>query len=82
MNKYVLGIDGMRCGGCEAHVQDYIRRNFTVKKVKASHIKNSVEIFSDHELSEKELHLVLDQTGYRIISFKKEEAVKKLFGWR
>ena len=82
MNKYVLGIDGMRCGGCEAHVQDIVRRNFSVKKVKASHLKNSVEIFSDHELSEKELHLVLDCTGYKITSFTKEEAVKKLFGWR
>lgn len=82
MNKYVLGIDGMRCGGCEAHVQDIVRRNFTVKKVKASHLKNNVEIFSDHELSEKELHLVLDSTGYKITSFIKEEAVKKLFGWR
>ena len=39
MNKYVLGIDGMSCGMCEAHVQDVIRRNIDVKKVKASHLK-------------------------------------------
>ena len=27
MNKYVLGIDGMKCGGCEDHVQDIVVRN-------------------------------------------------------
>lgn len=82
MNKYVLGIDGMRCGGCEAHVQDTIRRNFTIKKVKASHLKNEVVIICDHELSEKELYFVLDPTGYRITSIIKKEAKKTLLGWK
>ena len=82
MNKYVIGIDGMRCGGCEAHVQDVIRRNFTVKNVKASHIRNEVIIICDHYLSEKELHLIFDPTGYKITSLTKQVAQKKLFGWR
>ncbi len=82
MNKYIIGIDGMRCGGCEAHVQDLVRRNFSITKVKASYIKNEVLIFCDHDLNEEELHHVFDPTGYRITSFKKEEAVKKLFGYR
>ena len=82
MNKYVIGIDGMRCGGCEAHVQDVIRRNFTVKSVKASHIKNEVIIICDHDLSEKELHLIFDPTGYKITSLTKQVAQKKLFWWR
>ena len=82
MNKYVIGIDGMKCGGCEAHVQDLIRRNFTVKKVKASHIKNELVILCDHELNEKEIHLILDPTGYVITSFTKLEATKSFFGWK
>ena len=82
MKKYVIGIDGMRCGGCEAHVQDYIRRNFSVKKVKSSHLKNEVIIISNHDLNEKELHLVLDPTGYRITSFIKEDAKKTVLGWK
>ena len=72
----------MRCGGCEAHVQDYIRRNITVTSVKASHVKNEVVIICDHDLNEQELHLILDPTGYRITSFNKKVAIKKLFGWR
>ena len=82
MNKYIIGIDGMRCGGCEAHVQDVIRRNFTIKKVKASHIKNIVKIICDHDLSNEELHHVIDPTGYKITSVRKEEVHKTLFGWK
>ena len=82
MNKYVLGIDGMSCGMCEAHVQDVIRRNIDVKKVKASHLKKNVEIITEKELDESEFKKIIDQTGYIITSYKKEEAVKKLLGWK
>ena len=82
MNKYVIGIDGMKCGGCEAHVQDVIRRNLTVKKVKASHSNKEVVIIADHDISEEEFNEIIGKTGYRVTSFKKEEAIKKLFGWR
>ena len=34
MNKYVLKINGMRCGMCEAHVENEIRKSINVKKVK------------------------------------------------
>lgn len=82
MNKYVLGIDGMSCGMCESHVQDVIRRNIDVKKVKASHLKKNVEIITEKELDESEFKKIIDQTGYIITSYKKEEAVKKLLGWK
>ncbi len=82
MNKYIIGIDGMRCGGCEAHVQDVVRRNFTVKSVKASHVKKEVVIICDHDLSDSELHLIFDPTGYKITSIVKHEAQKKFFRWR
>ena len=55
MNKYVLGIDGMGCGSCEAHVKDVIRRNFQYKKVIASHIKNQlIESKSYYMMVERE----------------------------
>lgn len=34
MFRTVVKIDGMMCGMCEAHINDAIRRNFNVKKVK------------------------------------------------
>lgn len=35
--KYKLKVDGMACSMCEAHVNDCIRNNFKVKKVKSNH---------------------------------------------
>ena len=36
----------------------------------------------EKELDESEFKKIIDQTGYIITSYKKEEAVKKLFGWK
>ena len=33
MLKYILKIDGMMCGMCEAHINEAIRAAFNVKKV-------------------------------------------------
>lgn len=82
MNKYILGIDGMACGMCEMHVEDKLRKAIKLKKVKSSHIKNNVTVITELELSKEDFKKILDPTGYRVTSFKKEVAVKKLFGWR
>lgn len=82
MNKYILGIDGMACGMCEMHVEDKLRKAIKLKKVKASHIKNNVTVITELELSEEDFKKILDSTGYRVTSFTKSVAVKKLFGWR
>lgn len=39
MIKYVVSVDGMQCGMCEAHVNDAVRQAFPVKKVRSSHTK-------------------------------------------
>lgn len=82
MNKYILGIDGMGCGMCEMHVEEAIRKILNVKKVKASHIKNQVVVITELNLVEEDFKKILDPTGYRVTSFERTAAVKKLFGWR
>ncbi len=82
MNKYVLGIDGMGCGACEAHVKNVVRKKINVKKIKASHTKNLLVVFSEADLKEDDFHKILDPTGYEITSFERLDAVKSLFGWR
>ncbi len=82
MNKYVLGIDGMACGACEAHVKNKIIRKMKCKKVVASHIKNNVVIFSEENFTEDDFKKILDPTGYIVTSFECLPAQKKLFGWR
>ncbi len=37
MEKLTLKVDGMRCGMCEAHLNDAVRNAFRVKKVSSSH---------------------------------------------
>ena len=82
MNKYILGIDGMKCGMCEMHVEDTVRKNFNYKKVKASHLSNSLVVITPSELSESDFVKAFYPTGYRITSYQKTNAVKKLFFWR
>ncbi len=82
MNKYILGIDGMRCGMCELHVEQAIERGLEVKKVKASHLKNNAVVFSECDLNQQTFEAMLNPTGYRITSFEKAVAKKSLFGWR
>lgn len=79
MYKITLGVDGMRCGMCEAHVNDAIRNKFSVKKVESSHVKNSTVILTDEDLSQQALSKAIADTGYTVTSFKKEPYEKKGF---
>ncbi len=74
MTRTILGIEGMSCGMCESHINDTIRREFNVKKVKSSHKKNQTEILSVMPLDEAELRRAIDATGYKVVSFTAEEA--------
>lgn len=82
MYKYILKVYGMRCGMCESHINDVIRRNFNVKRVNSSHIKNTTTIFTEEELSEDAIKKVIDATGYELTTIEKADAVKKGLFWR
>ena len=81
MKKYIVGIKGMRCGMCEMHIEDAIRKNIKAKKIKASHIKNELIVITDDSLLIDDFHRWIDDTGYEIISFEKVDAKKTFFGW-
>jgi copper chaperone CopZ len=82
MKKITVGIDGMMCGMCEAHIADTIREHFNVKKVKADRKKKQAVILADEDLSEQALHDAIDPTGYTVTSYASEEYQKKgLFGF-
>lgn len=77
MYKTTAEIDGMMCSMCESHIQEAIRNNFSVKKVKASRSKKIAEIISSEPISESSLKEVIDKTGYTLLSVKTEEYKKK-----
>ena len=67
LKQIVLKIDGMKCGECESHVNDIIRRNFKVKKVSSSHRTGEIKILSKEELNLQEIEEKLMSYGYKII---------------
>ena len=76
MTKYILTIDGMMCGHCEAHMNDAVRNNFSVKKVESSHAKKQCVIVAE-ELDEDKLKSVVAETGYELKGIDKEPYEKK-----
>lgn len=82
MYKTIAKVDGMRCGMCESHVNDVVRRNFDVKKVNASHAKGEVVIVSEQPVDEQKLRFALGEQGYAVGTVTSEEYKQKgLFGW-
>jgi cation transport ATPase len=77
MYRTTAEIKGMMCGMCEAHVQDAVRAGMKVKKVRASHTKNRLEIISEAPISEAELKSIIAPTGYEFVSSSCEEYEKK-----
>ena len=77
MVKYIVKIDGMMCGHCEAHVNDAIRNNFSVKSVSSSRTKKETEIIAEKELDEAKIESVIKETGYTFLGITKEPYVKK-----
>lgn len=72
MVKTVVKIDGMMCGMCEAHVNDAIRNNFTIRKVKSSKRKKEAVVVSEHSLDETKMKEVIGQTGYVFIAMEEQ----------
>ncbi len=79
MVKYTLTVDGMRCGMCETHVNDAVRRAFPVKKVRSSHIKKRTVVVTERDIDEQALKDAVNRTGYTVLSVEKEPYVKRGF---
>ena len=63
---YKLEIRGMRCGMCESHINDVVRKNFDCFKVKSNHFKNETVIYSKNSLDQEKLKEVINKTGYEL----------------
>ena len=70
MTQTILKIEGMACGMCESHINDAIRNNFSVKKVKSSHKKGETVIKSEQPLDAEKLKKVIADTGYTLVSIE------------
>lgn len=68
--KITLEIEGMMCGMCESHINNTIRSNFTVKKVKSSHRKGKTIITTEENIDKEALKNVIAETGYTLKSIE------------
>lgn len=72
MNKITLQIDGMKCGMCEAHINDLFRKNIKLKKIKSSHKSGCTIIRCIDSIDEERIREILEPSGYRLIGYKIE----------
>ena len=79
MVKMTLGVEGMSCGMCEAHINDAIRNSFKVKKVTSSQKDAQTIIIAQDEISQADLEKVIGATGYVLKSVECEPYEKKGF---
>lgn len=77
MNKVTLTVDGMKCGMCESHVEESIRKVSGVKKVKASHLKNNAIVICMEDTSMEDIVNSIQKQGYKVLQKSVEPYVKK-----
>ena len=77
MFKITVGIDGMACGMCEAHINEAVRNAFSVKKVTSSQTKKETVILAEKEIPEQELRKVVAEAGYGVMGVNWEPYEKK-----
>lgn len=81
MVKITVGVEGMVCGMCEAHLGEAVRNAFQVKKVASSHTKRQIVILAEKDIPERELKSVVAKAGYDAVFVSSEPYEKKgLFG--
>ena len=77
MVKITVGIEGMACGMCEAHINEAVRNAFQVKKVTSSHAKKQTVIIAENDIPEQDLKNVVAKAGYDAVSVSSEPYEKK-----
>lgn len=82
MYKLIINISGMKCGMCEAHVNDLFRKNLKLKKVKSNHKRNTTIIISKDNYSKFQLNQALSGSGYFVTDMISTTAKKTFLGWK
>ncbi len=77
MVKLIVGVEGMACGMCEAHINEAVRNAFPVKKVSSSHTKKQTVIIAESDIEEEKLKDVIAKSGYHAVSVNRESYEKK-----
>ncbi len=77
MLKITLEVEGMRCGMCETHVNDVVRRVDGVKKVKSSHAKGRTEVVAEDGTNIGLIKEAIAKQGYGVGKVETEPYEKR-----
>ena len=77
MVKTTLKIDGMMCSMCEAHMNDLVRQNCSVKKVTSSAKNGETVVIREEPLDISMLDKEIRGIGYTLLSHESEPYEKK-----
>ncbi|MCD7729244.1 MAG: cation transporter [Clostridia bacterium] len=81
MVKIIFNVEGMRCGMCESHVNDVVRKAGNVSKVTSSHSKNRTEVIAEDDSCVQAMQTAIEGQGYRVTGVTCQPYEKKgLFG--
>lgn len=74
MIKIYLNVEGMMCSMCKAHINDIVRKNSNVKKVKSNRKKNETIIIKNDDSDIEKIIEEINKSGYKCSFKSKEEA--------
>ena len=79
MIQTTIGIDGMMCEMCEAHINDAMRKHLAIKSAKSNRKRKQCVVVSEEPLNEDRIRTVIAETGYDLLSISSEPYQKKRF---
>ena len=82
MKQYIIEVEGMRCGMCEAHVNDAIRKVNGVIKVNSSHVKKQTVVICNDDITVDTIKDAINKEGYTTNNYQENKVEKKLFGYK
>lgn len=82
MIKTTVGVDGMMCSMCEAHINEAVRKAVPeAKKITSNRGKKQTEILSEEPVDVEKIKAAIEATGYTYLGAESEPYKKKGFSF-
>lgn len=66
MIQITIEVEGMKCGMCESHVNDAVRRVSKVSKVSSSRVKSTTVVVASDDVNTDDILKAISAQGYRV----------------
>lgn len=66
MEREIVSVTGMSCGGCERNVENALRTLDGVNRVEADHEADTVEVVVGADVGEADVRAAIEDAGYEV----------------